>query len=121
MFPYVSEYPNDNNFVHWNPHFCKMKDINTNPSESKENEASIGKILTCNNIGVSNTPLFWYKRHKWGAQNIKDFFVIMDINIPGRDIDAELKQIFNAKTQKKKKVRLTNVKNVECTCACFML
>lgn len=55
---------------------------------------------------ISNTPLFWYKRHKWTAQSIKDFFVIMDINIPGRDIDAELKQIFNAKPQKKKKVWL---------------
>jgi len=51
------------------------------------------------------TPLFWYKRHKWQAKDIKELFEIAGLNRP--TLDDELNLLYdldgNAKNRKKNK------------------
>jgi len=59
------------------------------------------------------TPLFWYKRHKWQAKDIKELFDIAGINRP--TLDSELNLLYdldgseqNGKKSKKKHVFVKN-------------
>jgi len=58
-----------------------------------------------------STPLFWYKRHKWQAKDIKEFFEIAGLNRP--TLDSELNLLYdldgNAKNAKKKNKKKRNI------------
>jgi len=67
-----------------------------------------GKALS--NDVFSNTPLFWYKKHKWSHKDVKEFFKI--VGIYKENLDSELSIIWgidetakNKKKEKKKKLR----------------
>merc|ERR1712019_67530 len=36
---------------------------------------------------LSNTPLFWYKKHKWSHKDVKEFFKITEIMKPNLESD----------------------------------
>ena len=49
-----------------------------------------------------NTPLFWYKKHKWSHKDVKEFFKIT--NVYKENLDSELSIIWGIdETSKKKK------------------
>ena len=53
-----------------------------------------------------NTPLFWYKKHKWSHKDVKEFFKI--VGVYKENLDAELSIIWgideSSKKRKKEKV-----------------
>ena len=54
-----------------------------------------------------NTPLFWYKKHKWSHKDVKEFFKIVGVYREG--LDSELNVIWgideHSKRRKKEQVR----------------
>ena len=49
-----------------------------------------------------NTPLFWYKKHKWSHKDVKEFFKI--VGVYKENLDSELSIIWGIdETSKKKK------------------
>jgi len=62
-----------------------------------------GNVLS--NDVFLNTPLFWYKKHKWSHKDVKEFFKIVEIY--NADLEAELNIVWGiddtAKRKKKEK------------------
>eukprot|EP01084_Bolivina_argentea_P090880 163674_1 len=48
-----------------------------------------------------NTPLFWYKKHKWGHKDVKEFFKI--VGVYKNDLDSDLSVIWGIDESSKKK------------------
>lgn len=60
-----------------------------------------------------NTPLFWYKKHKWSHKDVKEFFKI--VGVYKENLDSELSIIWGidetSKKKKKEKVKFILLRN----------